>query len=159
MRIGPDEIARHRDGISLNQPMPRLLAAVGLFDRSAAPAPDSLTVTSQVKDFNEKIASTPAFFWMVTDGNERPTQVNAGRAWVRAQLAATAQGLVMQPLQQALQEYPQQAGPYAAIHRLLGAQRPGQTVQMWARLGRAPAHEPAIEPAPRRGVDAVLLSA
>jgi len=159
MRIGPDEIARHRDGISLNQPLPRLLAAVGLFDRSAAPAPDSLTVSSQVKDFNEKIASTPAFFWMVTDGNERPTQVNAGRAWVRAQLAATAQGLVMQPLQQALQEYPQQAGPYAAIHRLLGAQRPGRAVQMWARLGRAPAHEPAIEPAPRRGVDAVLLSA
>ena len=72
---------------------------------------------------------------------------------VRAQLAATAQGLSMQPLQQALQEYPEQAAPYAAIHRLLGAQTPGQTVQMWARLGVAP----AVGPAPRRGVEAHLL--
>jgi len=31
---------------------------------------------------------TPAFFWMVTEGNDRKTQMNAGRAYVRAQLAA-----------------------------------------------------------------------
>jgi hypothetical protein len=61
----------------------------------------------------------------------------------------------MHPLQQALQEYPEQAGPYAAIHRLLGAQPPGQTVQMWARLGYAP----VVGPAPRRGLEAHLLKA
>jgi hypothetical protein len=59
----------------------------------------------------------------------------------------------MQPLQQALQEYPEQAKPYAEIHRLLGADRPAQTVQMWARAGFA---DP-VEPAPRRGVDAHLV--
>jgi hypothetical protein len=62
------------------------------------------------------------------------------------QLAATAQGLSMQPLSQALQEYPEQAKPYADIHALTGASRPGQTVQMWARVGYAP----PVEPAPRR---------
>jgi hypothetical protein len=155
LRVGPDEIAQHRDGISINEPMVRVLAAVGLFDRSKAPGPDDSATTQQVKDFNAKIEATPAFFWMVTDGNDRRTQVNAGRAYVRAQLAATAQGLSMHPLQQALQEYPEQAGPYAAIYRLLGVERPGQTVQMWARLGTAP----AVGPAPRRGVEAHLLKA
>jgi hypothetical protein len=155
LRVGPDEIALHRDGISINEPMVRALAAVGLFDRTKVPGPDDSATTQQVKDFNAKIEATPAFFWMVTDGNDRRTQVNAGRAYVRAQLAATAQGLSMHPLQQALQEYPEQAVPYAAIHRLLGAQTPGQTVQMWARLG----HAPAVGPAPRRGVEAHLLKA
>ena len=135
--------------------MVRALAAVGLFDRTKVPGPDDSATTGQIKDFNAKIEATPAFFWMVTDGNDRRTQVNAGRAYVRAQLAATAQGLSMHPLQQALQEYPEQAGPYAAIHRLVGAQTPGQTVQMWARLGTAP----AVGPAPRRGLEAHLLKA
>jgi len=155
LRIGPAEIAQHRDGISINEPMVRALAAVGLFDRSQAPGPEDSATTQQIKDFNTKIEATPAFFWMVTDGNDRRTQVNAGRAYVRAQLAATAAGLSMQPLQQALQEYPEQAAPYAAIHRLLGAERPGQTVQMWARLG----YGPPVGPAPRRGVEAHLVTA
>ena len=155
LRIGPTEIAQHRDGISVNDPMLRVINALGLFDRSQASAPDSSAVTGQIDEFNAKIATTPAFFAMVTEGNDRFTQVNAGRAYVRAQLAATAQGLSMQPLSQALQEYPEQAEPYAAIHALLDAQLPQQTVQMWARLGYAP----AIGPAPRRGLDAHILPA
>jgi hypothetical protein len=155
LRVGPQEIAAHRDGISINTPMVRALAALGLFDRSKAPAPGDSATTGQVKDFNAKLATTPAFFWLVTDGNDRKTQVNAGRAYVRTQLAATAQGLAMQPLSQALQEYPEQAKPYAEIHALVQAPRPSQTVQMWARLG----HAPTIGPAPRRGLDAHLLKA
>ncbi|OGB16440.1 MAG: twin-arginine translocation pathway signal protein [Burkholderiales bacterium RIFCSPLOWO2_12_67_14] len=153
LRIGPKEIAEHRDGLSLNDPLVRALTAVGLFDRSRAPAPGDAAITRQIEDFNAKIAATPAFFWMLTQGNDRATQVNAGRAYVRAQLAATAAGLSMHPLQQALQEYPEQAGPYAEIHRLLGASSTGQTVQMWTRLGYAP----AVGPAPRRGLDAHIL--
>ena len=155
LRVGPKEIAQHRDGISLNGPMVRALAAVGLFDRRQAPAPDDSATTSQIKDFNRKIDGTPAFFWLVTEGNDRLTQVNAGRAYVRAQLAATAAGLSMQPLSQALQEYPEQAVPYTEIHQLLGAPAPRVTVQMWARLGYAP----VIEPSPRRGLEAHILKA
>ena len=92
---------------------------------------------------------------MVSEGNDRRTQIAAGRAYARAQLAATAHGLSMHPLSQALQEYPEQAGPYADIHRLLQAPQPAQTVQMWARLGYAP----AVGPAPRRGVEAHLIAA
>lgn len=155
LRVGPREIAQHRDGLSINTPMVRALTALGLFDRSKAPGPDDAATTGQIKDFNARITTTPAFFWMVTEGNDRKTQVNAGRAYARAQLAATAQGLSMQPLSQALQEYPEQAQPYAQIHELVEAPPPRYTVQMWTRLGYAP----PVGPAPRRGVDAHILKA
>ena len=150
LRVGADEIAKHRDGLSLLDPMVVLLDRVGMFDRSKAPAPDSFATTGQIEDFGKKLDSTPAFMWMVTEGNDRATQVDAGRAYARVQLAATAHGVAMQPLQQALQEYPEQAGPYAEIRRLLDAPQPAQTVQMWARVGYAP----PVGPAPRRGLQA-----
>jgi hypothetical protein len=155
LRVGPSEIAQHRDGLSINTPMVRALAALGLFDRTKAPGPEDRATTGQINDFNAKITTTPAFFWMVTEGNDRKTQVNSGRAYVRAQLTATAQGLSMQPISQALQEYPEQARPYAEIHALLHAPPPRHTVQMWARLGYAP----PIGPAPRRGLEAHILKA
>ncbi len=64
-------------------------------------------------------------------------------------------GLLAVPLSQALQEYPEQIGPYNEIHRLLGAPAPRFTVQMWARLGYAP----VIGPSPRRGLAAHILKA
>jgi hypothetical protein len=154
LRVGAAEIAQHRDGLSLMDPMVVAMARLGLFDRSKAPAPDDFAVRSQIEDFNAKLATTPAFLWLVSDGNDRRTQVAAGRAYARVQLAATAHGVAMQPLQQALQEYPEQAGPHAEIRELLGAPAPSRTVQMWARVGYAP----SVQPAPRRGVDAIVVA-
>jgi hypothetical protein len=155
MRVGADEVVRHRDGLSLLDPKVVWLARLGLFDRSQAPAPDSFAITGQIKDFGAKLDSTPGFLWMVSEGNGRATQVNAGRAYARVQLAATAHGVAMQPLQQALQEYPEVAKPYAEIHQLLQAPQLAQTVQMWARVGFAA----PVGPAPRRGLDAHLVKA
>lgn len=153
LRIGPDEISRHRDGISINDPMLRAINAMGLFDRTRAPGADDAGTRSQIDTFNAGIDSTPAFFWLVTEGNDRTTQVNAGRAWVRAQLAATAHGLSMHPLSQALQEYPEVQPLYREIHERLDAPAPRYTVQMWARLG----HAPAVGPAPRRGLQPLIM--
>ena len=149
LRVGADEIAKHRDGISLMEPKVVLLNRLGLFDRSTAPAPDAFATTSQIQKFGINLESTPGFLWMVTEANDRVTQVNAGRAYARVQLAATAQGLAMQPLSQALQEYPEQQKTYADIHALAGATLPGQTVQMWARVGYAE----AVTAAPRRALE------
>jgi hypothetical protein len=150
MRVGAAEVAQHRDGLTLMDPTVVWLTRLGLFDRTKAPAPDSYATTGQIKDFAAKMESTPGFLWIVSEGNDRATQVRAGRAYARVQLAATAHGVAMQPLSQALQEYPEQAGPYAEIHRLLGASAPAHTTQMWARVGYAP----AVPPAPRRGLAA-----
>lgn len=155
MRVGAAEVAEHRDGLTLLDPKVVWLSRLGLFDRRKAPAPDSFAITGQIKDFAAKLDSTPGFLWMVSSGNDRVTQVNAGRAYARVQLAATAHGVTMQPLQQALQEYPEVARPYADIHRVLKAPKPEQTVQMWARVGFAA----PVEPAPRRGLDAHIVKA
>jgi hypothetical protein len=152
LRVGATEIAEHRDGLSLMDPMVVWMARLGLFDRSVAPGPDDYATRSQIEDFDRKIASTPAFLWMVSDDNARTSQVHAGRAYARVQLAATAHGLGMQPLQQALQEYPAVARPYRALREALDV-RDTRTIQMWARVGVAP----PVGPAPRRGVDAHLL--
>lgn len=154
LRIGAREIAEHRDGISITSPMLVAIDRLGLFDRTKAPGPDDRAVTSQLRDFDAKIATTVGFVWMTSDDNERVTQIAAGRAYARVQLAATAHGVVMHPLQQALQEYAEQAQPHAQIRALVGAERPAQTVQMWARVGFA---EP-VGPAPRRGVDAHIVA-
>ena len=154
LRVGASEIAAHRDGLSLTDPMVVLLDRLGLFDRSKAPGPDDYATTSQIKDFGKKLDSTPGFLWMVTESNDRVSQINAGRAYARVQLAATAQGLSMQPLSQALQEYAEQEKPYKEIHTLAGAAGPGQTVQMWARVGYAP----SVPPAPRRRLQDFIRS-
>lgn len=149
LRVGAREVAEHRDGLTLMDPMVVWMTRLGLFDRSVAPGPDDFATRSQIEDFDAKIATTPAFLWMASDDNTRRTQVAAGRAYARVQLAATAHGLGMQPLQQALQEYAEVAAPYRALREALGVHGP-QTLQMWARVGFAP----PVGPAPRRGVDA-----
>jgi hypothetical protein len=153
LRIGAAEIAEHRDGISITSPFLVAIERLGFLDRSKPPAPDSVAIKGQIDDFNQKLDSTSAFLWMVTPDNSRVTQVNAGRAYVRVQLAATAQGVVMQPLSQAIQEFKEMAAQYQAFHRLAGATVPGQTVQMWARVGYAA----PVGPAPRRGLDAHIV--
>jgi len=150
LRVGASEIAKYRDGISINDPFLSLLVRLGLFDRSKAPEPDDSATVDQIENFNKNLESTPGFLWMITEGNGRTAQVNAGRAYVRVQLTGTAHGISMQPLQQALQEYPEQQASYKEIHNLLDAPSPRYTVQMWARLG----YGPQIEPAPRRGLEA-----
>ncbi|MBS1158078.1 MAG: putative twin-arginine translocation pathway signal sequence domain protein [Proteobacteria bacterium] len=155
LRVGATEIEQHRDGLFVLDRIPVLMSKIGLFDRSQPPAPDDYATTSQIKDFNAKLEATPGFLWMVSEGNDRVTQINAGRAYLRVQLAATAAGIALQPLSQALQEYPEQAQPYAEIRSLLGATQANRTVQMWARAGFAP----PVGPAPRRGVDAQLIRA
>ena len=155
LRVGPQEIAQHRDGISLNTPMVRGLVALNLFDRSKPSEPDSFAIKGQISEFNDKMSTTPACVWLSTSDNSRRTQMLCGRAYVRLQLAATGLGLRMHPLSQALQEYPEQTNNYKAIHELLVGKDSTATVQMWTRLGYAPVGSPS----PRRGLQAHFTSA
>ena len=157
LRIGTREIDQHRDGIAITSPFLVVMARLGLFDRSQFPAPDSQATLGQIKDFDQITASTPGYLWLVTVGNRRAQQVDAGRAYVRVNLAGTAAGLAMHPNEQALQEYPEVASSYQAIHTLLDAPSPRYTVQMLARVGHLPAGTAAAAPAPRRGLAAHLV--
>lgn len=157
LRIGTSEIDRHRDGIVIDDPFVVMLERSGLYDRTVMPAPDSIAIRSQLDEFSAITEATPAYLWIVTTGNTRAQQIDAGRAYVRMNLAGTGLGLAMHPNQQALQEYPEVAGDHAAIHEALDAPTPAHTVQMLARLGRLPAGEGPLRPSPRRGVAAQIV--
>jgi nitroreductase len=150
LRVGTAEIDAHRDGISIVNPFVVTIERLGLFDRTKMPAADSQAVKAQVADFDAITEATPSYLWIITEGNSRQQQVEAGSAYVRVNLAGTGLGLSMHPNQQALQEFPEVAEQHAAIHALLGASSPGNTVQMLARLGRVRIEEGPLPPSPRR---------
>ena len=157
-RVGPEEILRHRDGISLNAAVPRIADALGLFDRSAPPAEGSAAYDQMMSRFGGHSRSAMGFVWLSTLGNGRGDQLEAGRAYVRLQLKATGLGLGMHPMSQALQEFPEMAMHYEQAHRLLIARSAprsaaDETVQMFCRIGYPAAQ---VLPSPRREVSALL---
>lgn len=152
MRIGADAIARHRDGISIAAPMPRLLHAVGLFDPMQVPVRGSTGYRAVMERFDAHQTGS-GYLWLASAGNGRRAQLASGRAYVRAHLMATAAGVDMHPLSQALQEFDEMREQRLAVHRLLGLDPALHTLQMLARVGYGAA--PA-GPSPRRELQALL---
>lgn len=152
MRIGPTAIARHRDGISISGGMPRAMHAIGVFDPMQVPVRGTSSF-DRVMDRWAAMETGAGFFWIASQGNTRGQQLASGRAYVRAHLQATALGLDMHPLSQALQEFTEMRRPYEELHRVLGFAPETTTVQMLARVGygRAPA-----QPSPRRELASLL---
>ncbi len=153
LRVGKLEIEATPDGIDLRNPMAEAARRLGLLDRAALLDTEGQGFTATMEQFRATFDATPAFIWVTTAGNTRADQIAAGRTWVRLNLAATGAGLALQPVSQALQEYPEMAGPYAEAHEMLGA--PGETVQMLGRLG----YGPDVPPAPRWPLEAKLIDA
>ncbi len=150
-RVGPTEILKHRDGISINSLMVRALDAMGQFDRSAPPTEGSQAYKAMMGRFEGHSQTAMGFVWL-SGKNRRIDQINAGRAYLRLQLKATELGLGVHPMSQALQEFPEMAPYYARAHQLL-INRPAptspdeETVQMFCRLGYSDKPAPAT---PRR---------
>ena len=61
LQVGAAEIEQHRDGLFVLNAMPIVMSRLGLFERSKAPPPDDYATTSQIKDFNARLDSTPGF--------------------------------------------------------------------------------------------------
>lgn len=159
-RVGPAEITRHRDGISVNGIVPRLAAAVGAFDRERPPAEGSTAWRQMMSRFEGHSRSAMGFVWLSTPtvrhaaaGTTRSAEVNAGRAYMRLQLKATELGLQMHPMSQAPQEFDEMKPHFERLHTLLvGKPAHEETVQMFCRVGYC-AEQPHT---PRRGVDAIM---
>jgi hypothetical protein len=158
-RVGPSEILQNRDGISINSPMVRALTAFGQFDRSIPTPPGSTAEKKFIERFDGTSKTAMGFIW-ITGKNTRADQVEAGRAYVRLQLQATALGIGMHPLSQALQEFPEMKANYEQAHQLvLGQSAPRSpqdaTVQMLCRIGYTPTPAPAT---PRRALDKFIVT-
>jgi hypothetical protein len=154
MRIGPAAIAANPDGISLNSPMVRALHTVGLFDPMEVPARGSKTL-ERVMERWVPFETASGFLWLASPDNSRPTQVASGRAYVRAHLLATAADVDMHPLSQALQEFTEMRAQRVAIHKTLGLDASGATLQMLSRVGFA---TESRGPSPRRSLGSMLLT-
>ena len=150
-RIGKAEVEANPDGIDFSGPMFETLGAFGLMTREGTLDTTSVMFEQGKGAVLENTETAMGHLWQVTAGNTRIDQINAGRDWVRLNLAATAAGLSMQPLSQALQEYPEMAEHYARIHQMLA--REGETVQMLCRLG----YGIEIARSPRWPLDAKLI--
>jgi hypothetical protein len=159
IRVGPSEILEHRDGISINSPFVRTISALGMFDRSAPPAAGSPAEKNAMARFEGHSNSAMGFVW-ITGSNTRSDQVEAGRTYVRLQLQATALGIGVHPMSQALQEFPEMKPHYDRAHQLvLGQNAPRSatdpTVQMLCRIGYAPVPVPAT---PRRALEKFIVT-
>ncbi len=160
IRVGPDEILKHRDGITINSPFLRAMGSVGMFDRNAPPAEGTAGYKNAMARFEGHSRTAMGFVWLSTLGNSRSQQIEAGRAYVRLQLKATEIGLGVHPMSQALQEFPEMKPFYSKAHELMlgkpAPQKPtDDTLQMFCRLGYSAGAEPA---SPRRPLGKFMLT-
>ena len=151
-RIGKAEIEANPDGIDFGSPLFDALALLGQFNRETALDPGSVIYAQGVEAVMANVDTAMAHVWLVSSGNKRADQIAVGRDWLRINLAATASGVGLQPLSQALQEFPEMADCYAEAHRRLAPD--GGTVQMLARLGYAA----PVAPSPRWPLDAKIIA-
>lgn len=152
-RIGKAEVNANPDGLDFSGPMWDMLRIAGLFSREEAMDRDGFSYRSGLDMVRDTARTGVAYIWLATAGNSRREQIIAGRDWVRVNLAATGLGLGVQPMSQALQEFPEMSGPYLEAHELLAPS--GGTVQMLGRLG----YGPAVARSPRWPLEAKLREA
>jgi len=151
LRFGREEIARHRDGLSIDAPGIGLFRMLGQLDREDLINPDSEANKTASRDWRELAMTSPAFLWITSIGDTPAARISAGRAYARLALAAAEMGLAMHPWSQALQEYAEMADLYTEMRAFL-APPEGETVQMLVRIG----YGESVPPTPRRGVEALL---
>lgn len=142
MRIGRAEIEANPDGIALQGAMIEALNMAGMITRDTLADPASTAFSQTLDMMRAQIYSARGYAVLTTPGDTRAEQLEAGRDWLRLNLAACGLGLGFQPLSQALQEYEAMASLYAEAHDRLAPQ--GGRVQMIARLGHGaqPARTP-----------------
>jgi len=149
-RIGHREVNANPDGIDFSGPLFETLHLTGMFSRETATDTSSTAYKSGLDAVFANTDSAMGHVWLVTNTNSRVDQIKAGRSWVRLNLATTALGLGLQPLSQALQEYPEVGTEYQAIHNRLAPN--GGTVQMLGRIG----YGRQVAPSPRWPLEAKL---
>ena len=150
-RVGAKEVDANPDGIDFTGPLFELLGASGMMNRDALLDTSSTSYKEGLKAVFSNTDTAMGHLWLVTQTNTREEQISTGRDWLRINLAATSQGLGIQPLSQALQEYPEMKDIYDQVHARMAPS--GGTVQMLARIGYAS----AVAPSPRWPLEAKLI--
>ncbi|MFK7868586.1 MAG: twin-arginine translocation pathway signal protein [Roseobacter sp.] len=152
-RIGHREVNAAPDGIDFTGPTFEMLRLTGLFSRENALDREGLSYAQAERMVVENMMTAMAHLWQVSPQNTRTEQIRSGQDWVRINLAATAEGIGVQPLSQGLQEFSEMSDIYTTVHETLAPQ--GGTVQMWCRLG----YGPQAPSSPRWPIEAKIVNA
>ena len=134
MRIGNRAVVENPDGIDMGGIPMGLFKMTGIVTHEGLDTPGSTAYNEGLKMYDPIIHSARGFVWVKADENTRLSQLQAGRAWVRMNLAAQKIGLCVHPLSQILQEFPEMAQPYEAIREELNVELNG-VVHMLGRVG------------------------
>lgn len=153
MRIGNREVTQNPDGIDMGGVQMGLFKMAGLVSRDGLDTPGSTAYQAGLDMYHPIIHSAQGFIWVLADQNTRVSQIQAGRAWVRMNLAAQRIGLCVHPLSQILQEFPEMAAPYAAIRSELDVSGDG-VIHMLGRIG----YTKFPKPSPRWPLQSKLVS-
>lgn len=147
MRLGSPAIAAQPDGVSVGGPGLDDLISRGVLTREAFATPGGVGYQEMFNRHRPMLAATTAHVWTTGPGTPAGA-LEAGAHWLRLNLAATGLGLALHPVSQALQEYPEMAGPFAEAHRLTGTAAPSR-LQMLGRIGVLPEAARPPRPTPR----------
>jgi hypothetical protein len=151
MRVGTAAVAAEPSGVSVLGTMVWWGDKLGMLDLASLRSTDGVAAKTAVDTSIDAARNTHAWAWLISADNSRRSQIEAGRAYMRTDLAAASLGLAIQPNSQVLQEFPEMAALYDNFHREVGVSHPSR-VQMFVRLGYASRPEPA----PRRPLDRLL---
>lgn len=133
LRIGKAEINANPDGIDIGGPLMETLSLFGLLKKEDSLDISSPNARAPIEATTKAINSAQALTLTRTRGNSRTDQIDAGRRWLRLNLAATGAGLALRPVSQALQEYSEVKKQYDEIHNKFADD--GETLQMLGLLG------------------------
>jgi hypothetical protein len=153
MRIGKREIENNPDGIDLGGAFLEGLSTLGQISRKQMVDINSIAFKQTIEMYTEKIKSSMGFVWLVTQGNTRQDQINAGRSWLRMNLKATELGIAINPHSQALQEFREMEKLSAELNEKLGINLPNR-IQMFARIG----YGPDTDVSPRWAIEDKIIS-
>jgi hypothetical protein len=135
-RINEHEKNKYRYGFSFEgSALPRfkmnmlqgLLTVLPSMNNTDAVKGNLLTQTAMAVEQNA------GFFMIIAEHNTRMNQFNAGRLYSRMQLKAHSMNLAIQPLSQAIEEYPEMRGIQAGIHK--DFVHADETILMLFRIG------------------------
>lgn len=133
MRIGNRAVVKNPDGIDMGGVQMGLFKMTGIVSHEGLNEKGSQAYNIGIDMYREIIHTAQGFAWITAEENTRFSQIEAGRNWVRMNLAAQQIGLCIHPLSQILQEFPEMREPYQAIHTKLEVET--GVVHMLGRLG------------------------
>jgi len=147
MRIGKAEIAEYRDGIDLDFPGIGAMQALGILTREKMMTPGTKAYQQGLELYDPLAKSAAGYVWMITRSKDRFAEIEAGRAYARLNLKATALGVAIHPMSQALQEYAEMSNLKVEVEKVVELAS-DSCLQMLVRIG----YGGKIPPSPRRGL-------